>query len=131
MAKETGLGTTRGGGLDDAVRADALRVLMILDEFLRVRPDIPMSHARSLLLVALDEGKTVKWYARKAGVAQSVMTRQLFDIGEFTRDKTPGLGLVERRANPQDLREHQLYLTHKGRALVERAARVIRTGSGR
>jgi len=41
--------------------------------------------------VAKEEGLTVSEYARRAGLAQGVMTRNPFDLGEYNRRKDPGL----------------------------------------
>lgn len=101
-------------------------VSLVLDEFKKLRKDMPLSHAICFLMVAEEEGLTVSQYADKAKVGQTVMTRWLFDIGSHSRTRDPGLGLVQQRSDPNDLRKHQTFLTDKGRQLAHSLARVLR-----
>lgn len=93
-------------------------LLTALEPFRAANPTMTLQQLVSFLLVAKDEGLPVSDYARKAGLAQGVMTRNLFDLGEYNRRKEPGLGLVEQRPDLQDRRAHLTYLTHKGRGVV-------------
>ena len=115
-----------GGGVmvktDNTVLRDALT---LLDVFRAVRATIPLQHAYTFLLVAQEEGLGVQEYAERAGVAQSVMTRHLLDIGQQTRNRELGLGLVMQRPDPLDLRKHQTFLTNDGKALCHRVARCM------
>jgi hypothetical protein len=77
------------------------------------------------MLVALDEGRGVIEYAERAGVAQSVMTRNLLDMGSHNRKREKGLGLVMQRMDPLDMRKHQTFLTSEGRALAHKIIRTI------
>lgn len=98
---------------------DATLALMAsLEPFRAANPTMTLQQLASFLFVAKDEGKQVSSYAREAGLAQGVMTRNLFDLGEFNRRREPGLGLVEQRPDLNDRRAHLTYLTHKGRAVV-------------
>src|SRR5437764_79820 len=90
-----------------AIRA----AIQMLDAFRAERPTMPLQYAYTFLLVAENEGKTVAEYAGLAGVAQTVMTRHLLDIGSQTRKRKPGLGLVMQRQDPLDLRKHQTFLS--------------------
>jgi hypothetical protein len=86
---------------------------------------MPLQHAYTFLLVALNEGQGVMEYAEKAGVAQTVMTRQLLDIGSQNRKREPGYGLVMQRLDPLNLRRHQTFLTKEGRALLHELPSVV------
>lgn len=101
-------------------------VSMLLDEFKKLRKDMPLSHTICFLMVAQEEGLTVSQYAERANVGQTVMTRWLFDIGSHSRTRDPGLGLVTQRSDPNDLRKHQTFLTDRGRQLAHSLARVLR-----
>ena len=63
----------------------------------------------------MKEGQTVTEYAEKAGVPQTVMTRHLLEIGDRSRDKEKGLGLVTQKADMNDLRK----LSRWARLLLE------------
>jgi DNA-binding MarR family transcriptional regulator len=110
---------------DDANRRAITDAVALFDAFREVRHDMPLQHAYTFMLVALKEGKGVGYYTEQAGVAQTVMTRHLLDIGEQNRKREPGYGLVEKRPNLMDLREHQVWLTPKGRTLLNRVLRVM------
>jgi DNA-binding MarR family transcriptional regulator len=99
--------------------------MSFLDAFFAINPKMPMSHARAFLLVAMGEGQSVQEYASKLGVAQSVMTRQLLDIGEMSRTREPGYNLVVKRVDPMDLRRHTVWLTVRGRALFHKVVRIM------
>lgn len=101
-------------------------VMQLLDAFRAVRPTMPLQHAYAFLLVAMDEGQGVMEYAERAGVAQTVMTRHLLDMGSHTRKREPGLGLVVQRMDPMDMRKHQTFLTNEGRALLHKIIRAVR-----
>jgi DNA-binding MarR family transcriptional regulator len=98
----------------------------LFDTFRALRPTMPLQHAYTFLLVAEEEGLGVKEYAERAGVPQTVMTRHLLDIGQMTRFREPGLGLVMQRQDPLDLRKHQSFLTPKGKALLHRVIGAVR-----
>lgn len=100
--------------------------LLFLEAFLRLRPTMPLQHAYTIMLVAIEEGLSVSEYAERAGVGQTVMTRHLLDLGLQTRSRDPGLDLVIQRPNPLDLRKHQTFLTAKGRAMVHRALMALK-----
>lgn len=106
-------------------KAATLALLAALEPFRVANPTMTLQQLVTFLFVAKDEGCTVSHYARAAGLAQGVMTRNLFDLGEFNRRKEPGLGLVEQRPDLQDRRAHLTYLTHKGRAVVGAYRRAI------
>lgn len=89
-----------------------------LDMLLAIRHTLPGHYMRAFILVALDEGKGVMEYAKKSGVAQSVMSRHLLDLGDKARLGGKGYGLVTMRQDPLNLRRHQVMLTDKGRALA-------------
>ena len=66
-------------------------------------------------------------YANRAGISQTVMSRHLLDIGERNRHMEPGFGLVTKRANPMNLRQQEVSLTDKGRAVAMKMIRALRT----
>jgi DNA-binding MarR family transcriptional regulator len=97
-----------------------------LSELAKLRPTMPLQQAIAFLLVAEDEGLGVGEYAQLANVSQSVMTRNLLDLGERNRNKGPGFGLLEQRMDPVNMRRHQTFLTPDGRALVRRLIHALR-----
>lgn len=96
------------------------------DPFVAIRHTLPMQYVRAFLLVALNEGRGVMEYAKEAGVAQSVMSRHLSDLGYKDRNGGPGYGLLTMRMDPLNLRRHQVMLTDKGRAISGAIVRAMK-----
>lgn len=106
-------------------RRAGLRLIAVLESFRDFRRTMPLQYIVAFLHVALDEGKTIGEYALKAGVAPSVMSRHLLDIGARNRHMEPGFGLVQTKPNVLNLREHAVYLTEKGRSLFNKITRQL------
>jgi DNA-binding MarR family transcriptional regulator len=86
------------------LRADREReVQSILDVFAAFQaynPTMPIQMAASFLLVAKNEGKSLRELCDLSGVAQSTMSRHLLDLGERNRRFGEGLGLVRGEIDP-------------------------------
>lgn len=109
--------------LADEDRAAVKALMGSLEPFRSLRATMPLQYVIAFLLVAEEEGLGVGEYAQRAGVANSVMSRHLLDIGDRNRHMEEGFGLVTYRANPQNLRQHEYMLTDKGRALLHKCMR--------
>lgn len=98
-----------------------LRALVhILDYFEDHAPQIPASMIEVFLLVAMNEGCSLRDIVELSGKPQSTMSRHLLDLGERNRRMEPGLGLVAWRTCPSELRRKEYYLTPKGRGLLKK-----------
>ena len=126
MLKTTGVAMPTGSLSETEKEILQRRVMGFLKEFRTVRPTMPLQHAFTFMLVALNEGEGVQEYAELADVSQSVMTRNLLDLGERNRRREPGYGLVMQRMDPLDMRRHQTFLTPEGKALLRRIAHAVR-----
>jgi DNA-binding MarR family transcriptional regulator len=73
-------------------------------------------HFGLLRLVAAAEGQSQQALAERLRLPKSRMVWMVDDLEEQ--------GLVERRRNPTDRRAHALYLTEKGRKILEKAGGV-------
>jgi DNA-binding MarR family transcriptional regulator len=102
-------------------------MLQGLTPFITIRHTLPMQYVVAFLLVALDEGKGVMEYSKRAGVAQSVMSRHLLDLGDKDRSGGPGYGLVTSKNDPTNLRRRPVVLTDKGRVLAGLVIRGLAT----
>lgn len=100
-------------------------LLSAIDVFSSERATMPMQYIRTFLLVALKEGKTVGEYATEADVSPSVMSRHIADLGLRTRGLQDGLGLLMTKQKLENMREHAVYLTDKGRALAHKLDRLL------
>jgi len=95
-----------------------------LKPLVNLRGSIPLPYAIVFLLVALDEGNGVNYYARSLGIHRWRMSRYLRDIGSRNRSGGPGLGLVS--VEHDGPRSTKVVLTDKGRALAEEVFRQMR-----
>jgi DNA-binding MarR family transcriptional regulator len=109
----------------------AAALYQAISVFLQDRQTMPAQYITSFLLVAMHQGKSVNEYAEMAQVSTSVMSRHLLDIGDRNRHMTEGFGLVTSRPNPMELRKHEVFLTPKGRAMLNTINRVCRMVMGR
>jgi DNA-binding MarR family transcriptional regulator len=112
--------------VDITDKVELTKLLDVLELFRMIRATMPMQYVVTLMLVATDEGRNVQEYARKLGVSPSVMSRHLLDIGERNRYMEEGFGLVTYRANPRNLREHEYFLTDKGRRITQSIVRIMK-----
>jgi DNA-binding MarR family transcriptional regulator len=101
------------------------KLLKALTPFIDLRDTMPLQLVRAFTLVATEEGRNVTWYADKAGISPSLMTRHLADIGETDRYHEPGFGLVEQFSNVRDKRERLMRLTPKGRGIAQKICNAL------
>jgi DNA-binding MarR family transcriptional regulator len=97
----------------------------VCDEFQRLDPGMVLGKLEAFVLVVLHEGKSLKDLCQISGQAQSTLSRHLLDLGEHNRSREPGLGLVEWRIDPYELRRKQYLLTPKGRELAGRLLKIL------
>jgi DNA-binding MarR family transcriptional regulator len=102
------------------------RLLQVVEIVREMKANMSVTMLSSLLRTALNEGKSVAELTKDAGVAQSVMSRHILDLGPMTRDREVGLQLVEHRLSPTNLRIHEIVLTRKGLSLMGRIADTLK-----
>jgi DNA-binding MarR family transcriptional regulator len=95
----------------------------VLDQFEALRPNMPLHQVKMLLRLALDEGRSQRSYSEKWEYPPSTVSRAMLDLGKRTRKGEEGLGLVDERVSAHSLREHEVYLSTKGRTMLAKAAR--------
>src|ERR1700687_4018247 len=100
-------------------------ILRVLGLFQNLDRHISVESIKALLLVALNENKSVNDYARMAGVGGGPMSRRIGDLGDLDKNLNPGLQLVESRPDPLDRRLTLVRLTHQGRAFANRVAGAV------
>lgn len=115
----------------DEERAYANALLAALEPFLAIRGTMPLQYLTAFLRVVAEEGKGVAEYAEMAGVASTVMTRHLLDIGERSRDLTEGFGLVYQKRDVRDLRINRTYATPQGHTLFRKMMQPVKALMGR
>lgn len=83
-----------------------------------IDPLVPTQMVQAFLTVAANEGCTLTEIAEKLGTNLSTASRQLLDLSDRNRKMQEGYKLVERQADPTNLRVNRYTLTPKGKLLV-------------
>ncbi len=120
-----GLTVSHANGLTDDERKALKHLTEVLNEFISLRPNMPMHQLVVMLHVALDEGKSLKHYAAATEYPTSSVSRTFLDNGPKMRTGEEGLGLLEARPSAHSLREYETHLTVKGRSLFKTIARKL------
>lgn len=91
----------------------------IIKELMKIDPEFPMQWARCFMEIALDEGLNIHDLLDRTGISQSALSRIIGGLGEQRRYAKNPYGLIKAQPSPEDRRMRQLYLTVKGRTLID------------
>lgn len=94
-------------------------IYSILSELRELDADMPMNQAVCFAWIALNEGRTQVELRQDLDMASSTSSRSLAALSKVHRLGKPGLNLIEWVENPEDRRAKLLFLTTRGRHLVE------------
>ena len=95
------------------------KVMRVIQEFRRHDPELQTQACQAFLIVAGQEGITIRELALLLGMSGATASRNVAMLGEKHRAGGPGLGLVVPRPDPADSRMKRVHLTPKGRTLAE------------
>lgn len=87
--------------------------MALLGRLRAVDADMPMAQAYSLLLIARDEGLSLKELAQRAEIGMASASRY---VAAFSLD----MGLVIAKEDPMERRKKIITLTPKGKALIKK-----------
>jgi DNA-binding MarR family transcriptional regulator len=94
-------------------------IMTIVNTFRDLDTEMPMQQAMVFLWVAMNEGKTQRDMRGTLDIPSSTASRNLAALSDFHRLGKPGLGLVVFVDHPEDRRSKLLYLSKKGRDVVQ------------
>ena len=94
--------------MNDDEKRTAAGLIDMLDQFEELRSNMPLHQVKMLLKLALDEGKSQKYYSEKWQYPTSTVSRGMLDLGRRTRKGEEGLGLIEERVSAHSLKEHEV-----------------------
>lgn len=92
------------------------KIILTLRE---IDADMPMNQAICFAWIALNEGRTQVELRQDLDMASSTSSRSLAALSKVHRLGKPGLNLIEWLENPEDRRAKLLFLSARGRNLVE------------
>jgi DNA-binding MarR family transcriptional regulator len=98
----------------------------ILKELMKIDPEFPLQWARCFHEIALNEGLTLNDVSERTGIAKSSVSRIIAGLstGKKRYDKNP-YDLVKTVPSPTDSRAKEIYLTVKGKTLIDGIKDVI------
>lgn len=110
---------------DETFNSDSNRRLFrslhrVLGRMRDLDKDMPVQQSVVLTWVALNEGESQRKLREDLDMPSSTTSRNLAALSKIHRLGKAGLGLIELQESPEDRRVKLLYLTPKGRQLIER-----------
>ncbi len=109
----------------DAMKRHLRRLYEAIGVIRFVSAEIPAQNIATFLAIAMNEGVNVATVGQKVGIASSSASRNVSMLSNWDWKKKKGLDLVEYRQDPQNLTTKQLFLTAKGRRLMEQLATTL------
>lgn len=97
-----------------------------LERLHELHSDMTIQQAMAMLWIASNEGVTQREATGSLGFTESSTSRILALLSEYGSRTITGLGLIRSEINPEDRRERFIFLTSKGRRLVEDIERDIK-----
>lgn len=105
--------------LDEGSRKQFRTIFNMNSRLREVDADMNINQVAVFMWVALNEGRTQVELRTGLNMASSTSSRCLAALSKVHRLGKPGLDLIEWVENPDDRRAKLLYLTTRGRHLVE------------
>jgi DNA-binding MarR family transcriptional regulator len=102
------------------------KFLKLLRELQKIDQEFPLQYAICLTEISLKEGLSLTELAQKTGLALSTVSRI---IGALSKHRQKGIafGLVRVSISAQERRRKELYLTPKGRAIIQTITDIMAT----
>lgn len=97
---------------------EILRLLQKTDK------EFPLQYALCLAEISLDEGLSLTTLAERAQLSLSTVSRIVGSLSDYRQNNQP-YGLVEIKTSQQERRRKELYLTAKGRLLLQKIAKIM------
>lgn len=94
------------------------KLTKLLEELTKIDADFPISWALVFIDIAQNEGCALKDVAERTGISMSVMSRTIGALSNARRMGKP-YGLVLVKLAKDDKRRKELFLSAKGKKLVE------------
>ena len=97
-----------------------MQLIEALRAFKNLNPDMPVAQALSLLLIARNEGTSLKDLAERAEVGMASASRYVASFGKATKSRPKAPSLVSAVEDPEERRKKIITLTPKGKAFVNK-----------
>ncbi|MBZ9671648.1 MarR family winged helix-turn-helix transcriptional regulator [Mesorhizobium sp. ES1-3] len=97
------------------------KAIAFLAEFRKLDSEMQMQTALIFLLIAKDEGCSVRDLEQLTGLTSASCSRNVAALSDVGRKGNPGHNLVAVKVDADDRRQRNLFLTTKGRAVLASA----------
>lgn len=94
--------------------------IRVIEEFRRISPEMQAQQMLTTLLIASEQGITVKELAERIGISQAAASRCVADWTGWTYRKEQGPDYIEPKVDLMDTRRKPLHLKPKGCVFVQR-----------
>ena len=98
--------------------------LRLLRELQKIDPEFPLQYAVCLGHIALNEGRSVTQLSEETGITLSTVSRIVGALSKY-RQKGAPYELVKVKISETERRRKELYLTAKGRAVINSIAEIL------
>lgn len=105
----------RRNAMPKATIGEAIRVF---EEFRKLDLEMQMQTALIFLLIAKNEGCTLRDLERETGLTSASVSRNVMALSDTNRRGDPGHNLIVARVSPEDKRARNLFLTTKGKHVL-------------
>ena len=106
--------------LSDEERRDLRKIYRVVEAFRTVDREMPVQQMATLLIVALNEGLSLKEISDRLATASSTASRNVAALSKVHRLGKRGHDLVSSREDPVERRRKMHTLTAKGRLFILR-----------
>lgn len=101
-----------------------IKLQNVLTELTAIDPEFPLQWALVFLAIAQNEGAALKDIAEETGISMSVMSRTIGALSNYRRMGKP-YGVVLVKLAKDDRRRKELYLSAKGKRLLEKLSKAM------
>lgn len=95
-----------------------LNAIRVFEEFRKMDPEMQMQTALIFLLVANNEGCTVRDLQGWTGLTSASCSRNVAALSDVHRKGRPGHNLIVAKIDAEDRRARNLHLTQKGKTIL-------------
>lgn len=116
--------------MSDKLKSDrTTRTLLdLLHQLQKIDPEFPLQYAVCLVEISLDEGCSLTTIAERANLTLSTISRIVGALSDYRQNGQP-YGLIEIRISAVERRRKELYLTARGRAILQKMGKVLEQGA--
>ena len=86
--------------------------------------EFPLQYALALAEISVHEGLSLTSLAEKLDLSLSTVSRIVGSLSEYRQNGQP-YGLVEIKISAEERRRKELYLTPKGKTLIQRISKIL------